>query len=202
MSTNETKSPSDRRFLKTRQGILDAARSIIMENGIAALSIRHLAEQVDYSPAAIYKYFQNKEEILKELRAEGWRLMAQEDQGVPKNLPPEKIFLAMAQNYLRFAKNHPDHYLLIMSPTDDIPASLEDFINGSNFNGFIQYNKQLVASGLVKLPEGYTPVHLAFLNWFIVHAVSMLRITMMRKCQKEFDALSTEVIEMAMQMIL
>ena len=202
MSDKIAKSPSSRRFEKTRQGILDAARAIIMENGIAALSIRHLAEKVDYSPAAIYKYFQNKEEILVELRAEGWRLMAQDDQDIPKDLPPEKMFLALAQNYLKFAKNHPAHYLLIMSPTDDVPAGLEEFIDGSEFHGFIQFTEQLVASGIVALPKGYTPVHLAFLNWFIVHAISMLRITMMRKCAPDFDKLSNEVIEMAMKMIL
>ncbi len=34
--------------------------------------MRYLAEKVDYSPSALYKYFNNKEEIIEALRQEGW----------------------------------------------------------------------------------------------------------------------------------
>ncbi|MRR32158.1 TetR/AcrR family transcriptional regulator, partial [bacterium] len=49
-------SPSERRYQRTRQSILEAAQAILSEQGIEALSMRALAEKADYSPAALYKY--------------------------------------------------------------------------------------------------------------------------------------------------
>ncbi|NJN55580.1 MAG: helix-turn-helix transcriptional regulator, partial [Anaerolineae bacterium] len=54
--------PRERRHLRTKDAILDAARLIIKEQGADALSIRAIAEQIDYSPAGLYEYFGSKEE--------------------------------------------------------------------------------------------------------------------------------------------
>ena len=70
------KTPSERRYEKTRQGILSAARNLLLEGGTDAISMRTLADKVDYSPAALYKYFANKEEIIEALRQEAWRAWA------------------------------------------------------------------------------------------------------------------------------
>jgi len=61
----DNKTPSERRYEKTRQGILSAARTLLLEGGVEAISMRTLADKVDYSPAALYKYFANKEEIIE-----------------------------------------------------------------------------------------------------------------------------------------
>jgi len=69
-------SPRNRRHELTRQKILDTARSILLAGGVQAISMRTLAEKVDYSPAALYKYYANKEEIIEALRQEAWQLIA------------------------------------------------------------------------------------------------------------------------------
>lgn len=61
-------SPAERRRLRVRASILDAAERMIAQEGEDGLSIRRLAEEIDYSPAAIYKYFGSKDELVDELK--------------------------------------------------------------------------------------------------------------------------------------
>jgi AcrR family transcriptional regulator len=194
--TNHT--PSERRYEKTRQGILDAARSLLMEGGVEAISMRTLAEKVDYSPAALYKYFANKEEIVEVLRQEAWQLMAAyEPEPPPANLTSmADLFVHSGRNYIRFAAQYPEYYQLIMSTTETGPNSMEEFMQNPNFRGLLQFIEAAVASGDFQVPEGYTTTHLAMLSWFVVHSISLLKLTMMSKCQAEFEALSVEVLEM------
>jgi AcrR family transcriptional regulator len=190
------KTPSERRYEKTRQGILSAARTILLENGIEALSMRTLADKVDYSPAALYKYFANKEEIIEALRQEAWELMANFEPDIPPGLSMADMFVLSGQNYVKFATQYPEHYMLIMSTTDTGPENMEEFKQSLAFVDLLQFTEAAVASGEFVLPEGYTPTHFALLAWFVVHGVSLLKLTMMSKCQDEFEEISVEVMSM------
>ncbi len=66
--TPETLSPAERRRAQTRELILNAAEKVFREEGEAGLSIRRLADEINYSPAAIYKYFASKAELVEELK--------------------------------------------------------------------------------------------------------------------------------------
>ena len=60
--------------LRTR--IVEAARDIVSEEGLDALSMRALAERIEYSPATIYLYFRDKEELLRDVVEQGFRRMS------------------------------------------------------------------------------------------------------------------------------
>ncbi len=60
--------PADRRRQRVRDLILDAAETLFAEEGEAGLTIRGIAERIDYSPGAIYQYFRSKEAILQTIR--------------------------------------------------------------------------------------------------------------------------------------
>ncbi|MEI6899671.1 MAG: helix-turn-helix domain-containing protein, partial [Bacteroidota bacterium] len=53
--------------------ILSAAKSLFIEKGIDETSIRNIAERIEYSPATIYLYFKDKDEILHELHSQGFQ---------------------------------------------------------------------------------------------------------------------------------
>jgi AcrR family transcriptional regulator len=190
------KTPSERRYEKTRQGILDAARAILIEDGVGAISMRTLAEKVDYSPAALYKYFADKEEIIEALRQEAWEMMANYKPDVPPGMSLADMFVQSGRNYVDFATRYPEFYLLIMSTRGAGPKSLEEFNKDPNFLHLLEFIEAAVAAGEFQTPEGYTPYHLAMLSWFVVHGVSLLKLTMMSNCQEEFEAVSIEVMEM------
>src|SRR5580700_10042702 len=60
-----------------RRAILDAARELFVNEGYQHVSMRKIAERVEYSPAAIYGYFPSKDDIFFALAEEGFRLLSQ-----------------------------------------------------------------------------------------------------------------------------
>ena len=201
MTTPST--PSERRFEKNRQAILDAARSIIMENGVDGLSMRTLADLVDYSPAALYKYFRDKDEILDELTTEAWMLSAEYNQRhMPASEEPVAMLMQSGVNIYEFAKEYPAQYQLMMSSTRTSPKSLEEFMEHENFKGLRMLLAQSADSGQLRLPEGFTPDLLAFALWFLIHGASVLRGSLMREFGNDFDALVEQVNEALATMLL
>ena len=194
--------PSKRRYQKTRQGILDAASQLIMEQGVEALSMRALAEKVDYSASALYKYFDNKEEIISALREEGHRLSDEISSAkVKPGMDIRETMTQMGLGYLEFARRYPAHYQLIMNPTDDVPANFDEFITDPGFTGLIEFSTRAVESGLMHLPEGAQPVHLAFLMWFVGHGAATIQNTVMKNCPQEITEISEQVIRMLSKMV-
>src|SRR5258708_1709484 len=59
----------------TQQATLQAALEIASEEGWQAVTIRRVAERIEYSPSAIYKYFEDKEAILHTLLLQGFQQM-------------------------------------------------------------------------------------------------------------------------------
>src|SRR5947208_8641755 len=58
-----------------RRAILDAARDLFVTEGYQNVSIRKIAERIEYSPAALYGYFGSKDDIFFALAEEGFRLL-------------------------------------------------------------------------------------------------------------------------------
>src|SRR5690554_886786 len=65
----------DREALRTR--IVEAARDIVSEAGLDALSMRSIAERIEYSPGTIYLYFRDKNELLGEVIHAGFERMGE-----------------------------------------------------------------------------------------------------------------------------
>jgi len=61
---------------ETRINILEASLQIVKEEGWHALSMRKIADIIEYTAPMIYEYFANKEAILNELAKQGHRLLA------------------------------------------------------------------------------------------------------------------------------
>lgn len=68
MNSTPASTPAERRREKVRTSILEAAEAVFVDEGAEGVSIRRIADAIDYSPAAIYKYFASKEELLDELK--------------------------------------------------------------------------------------------------------------------------------------
>lgn len=67
-----TKERQDRERQAVRDSILTAARDLFVAEGYQSVSIRKIAERIEYSPAAIYSYFASKDDIFLALAAEGF----------------------------------------------------------------------------------------------------------------------------------
>jgi AcrR family transcriptional regulator len=89
---------------ETRINILDASLQIVKEEGWPALSMRKIADVIEYTAPIIYEYFSNKEAILLELTRKGFLILARDMQAAKeKHRLPAKQLEAMWLAYWNFA---------------------------------------------------------------------------------------------------
>jgi AcrR family transcriptional regulator len=99
---------------EVRCSILKAAWQIVEKEGWQALSIRKIAEAIEYSVPVIYDHFQNKEAILHEFTLQGFKLLNEELKKAKDQFEnPEQQIEALAYSYWHFAFNHREYYQLM-----------------------------------------------------------------------------------------
>jgi AcrR family transcriptional regulator len=98
----------------TQQAILQAALEIASEEGWQAVTIRRVAERIEYSPSAIYKYFEDKEAILFTLLRQGFQQvsLALESASRQESDPSARLHQISAA-YWNFAWHHTTEYQLM-----------------------------------------------------------------------------------------
>jgi len=89
---------------ETRINILDASLQIVKQEGWAALSMRKIADVIEYTAPIIYEYFSNKEAILLELTRKGFLLLTRDmEEAKAKHRLPAKQLEDMWLAYWNFA---------------------------------------------------------------------------------------------------
>ena len=97
-----------------RQQILDASREILLAKGYTYLSMRRIAERIEYSPTTIYLYFKNKEEILYHLSVEALERQLDFISAATCNEKSPLLRLRRAMRaYIDFGLSEPDRYKII-----------------------------------------------------------------------------------------
>src|SRR3979409_2080131 len=100
-----------------RRAILDAARELFVAEGFQNVSIRKIAERIEYSPAAIYGYFPSKDDIFFALAEEGLRLLGdpsavRRDAQLEGAAPLERVRAIFWRLY-EFSREQPQYFALI-----------------------------------------------------------------------------------------
>src|SRR5881296_950087 len=100
-----------------RRAILDAARELFVREGYQNISIRKIAERIEYSPAAIYGYFPSKDDIFFALAEEGFRLLgdpaAAHNQATSDGPAPLDRVRAAFWRLYEFSRDHPQYFALM-----------------------------------------------------------------------------------------
>jgi AcrR family transcriptional regulator len=98
----------------TRKSILEAAMRIGREEGWQALSMRKIADIIEYTPPVIYEYFANKEALMLELTKMGYLILAKDMRAArDKHRLPEKQLEDMWLTYWNFAFAEKELYQLM-----------------------------------------------------------------------------------------
>ncbi len=94
--------------------ILDASLEIVKEEGWQSLSMRKIADRIEYTAPIIYEYFQNKEGILLELTRQGYIILAREIRAARgQHVEPAVQLEAMWTAYWDFAFKYKELYQLM-----------------------------------------------------------------------------------------
>ncbi len=161
-----------------RQKILDAAREILLANGYAHLSMRRIAEQIEYSPTTIYHYFINKEDILHHLCVE-----ALERQFVSISAAgssEQSTFLRLRTSiraYVDFGLSEPDRYKIIYMADISQYVSMTSILEeGSAANKLCKLMRNLVKDVLFESESTLDPETVFQTIWAHIHGIVALLI--------------------------
>src|SRR5215213_5161587 len=91
----------------TRTRIMDAARDLFAREGYDAVSMRRIAEAIEYSPTAIYVHFRDKQDLLFQICQSDFVALAQGVVELQKVQDPIERVRRMGHAYIRFGVQHP-----------------------------------------------------------------------------------------------
>jgi AcrR family transcriptional regulator len=106
-----------------RAQILDAARELFSTEGVDKVSMRRIAERIEYSPKTLYLYFKDKREILYHLCEESFRKLDQQTMVLEQSEDdPEDLIRRGLRLYVEFGLANPhDYRIAFLSDTRDYP---------------------------------------------------------------------------------
>ena len=96
-----------------KQEILDAARDILVREGYDGLSMRKVAQKIDYSPTAIYLHFKDRDDLVFSVSEQTFAGLVRELEDVAAKHPDPLVALRKGlRRYIDFGLAHPEHYLV------------------------------------------------------------------------------------------
>lgn len=165
----------EREEVRTR--ILDAARELFATEGVDSVTMRRIAEKIEYSPTAIYFHFRDKEALLEELCNCDFGSFAQGFAEIAKIADPVERLRQAGYGYIHFGLRNPSHYrFMFMTPKSTESKSLEKGNPEQDAYAFLRVIvSELIAGG--RLREELTdPDLVAQIIWATVHGAVALEI--------------------------
>lgn len=107
----------EREKTETREKILDAARELFASEGYEGVSMRRVAEKIEYSPTAIYVHFADKEELFRELCHEDYARLAEVFQSSAISSDSVERLRQIGAIYIDFGTRYPNHYKFMFMTT-------------------------------------------------------------------------------------
>jgi AcrR family transcriptional regulator len=171
----------DRERLETRAKIMDAARELFGRDGYEAVSMRRIADAIEYSPTAIYVHFRDKLDLLHQICQCDFVALAEGVVELQKVADPVERIRRMGHAYIRFGVKHPNHYRLMFMTPVRLPRELAETdpnrgnVDRDSYALLKQSCQQAIDQG--RLRSEYRDADLvAQMFWSAVHGVTSLHI--------------------------
>lgn len=176
-----TKERRERERQEVREKILEAARDLFASEGYEAVTMRKIADRIEYSPTAIYLHFKDKEAVVRELCELDFLALAQEFGGIAAIADPVERIRAAGLAYADFGVRHPNHYRLMFMTPHPHHADEETPIEKGNpdedaYAFLLGAVGEAIAQGRFR-PGAGDPELIAQTLWAAIHGVVSLQIT-------------------------
>lgn len=170
-----------------RERILGAARRIVMRDGFGALSMRKIADAIDYSPATLYLHFKSRDDIARALCEEGYAQWLASFAPAAQIADPRERLHAFARAYVAFGLEHRQTYRLIFmadpSYTDAALGGAPRGQNGEPADAGGAALRTLLTDALralqadARIAPGADPALWADALWATLHGIVALTLT-------------------------
>jgi AcrR family transcriptional regulator len=95
---------------EVRAKILDAARELFVTQGVEAVTMRKVAERIDYTATALYTHFEDKQALLRALCDADFHALRGAFERIAKVADPIERLRKLGRAYVAYALEHPNHY--------------------------------------------------------------------------------------------
>jgi AcrR family transcriptional regulator len=198
-----TRERRDREKSELRGKILDAARELFVEQGYDAVTMRKVAERIEYSATAIYLHFADKEALLREIVGADFAALAAQFHRLARIDDPIERLVRVGRAYVEFGLAHPNHYRLMFGARPGPPHEPPPATAGDPQQDAYAFLRSVVVDAMEKKclrPELRDPDLVAQVLWSGVHGIVSLQIDhahathlSMRKA-RDLTALTLEVL--------
>lgn len=182
-----------------RRSILDAAGALFLEHGYEGVSMRQIAERIGYSATTIYRYYEDKDDLLFAIVREGFlRFGRQLAKAAQSSEDPRASLAALGHAYIEFGLRNPIYYrLMFMQRFDFLFESRreEKAPMIDSFGVLRQAVEEAMRSGVLRQGD---PETTSTVIWAVVHGITSLAIAGAKRFNKKQVRESTEL---AMRMI-
>jgi AcrR family transcriptional regulator len=159
-----------------RRQILDASMRLFTQQGYESVTIRNIADAIEYTPGAIYSYFKDKDEIFYALHLEAFEKFYDSKKTVLSIVNPAKRLEALGDAYIKFAMENQEYYdlMFITNATGKKIQEMDSWHVGFRSFDLLRYCVKDCMDKDV-LPKGdVDAVSLAI--WSMVHGTASLAI--------------------------
>ena len=171
-----------------RKLILDAAQTLFLANGYEKVSIRNIADAIEYSPATIYLYFKDKNDLLFALHQRGFVQMVEEFRPLLLLTDPFEKLVEMGRSYIRFAVQNPELFdlmFIMTAPMDTLDN--KDWVEGDQAFGLLmQVVQECIDAGVFRKHNVQAT---AMMIWSGIHGYTALflrkRLGMFPECDRQ-----------------
>ncbi|MBT3229642.1 MAG: TetR/AcrR family transcriptional regulator [Candidatus Marinimicrobia bacterium] len=155
-------------------------------------SLRGLAAACDYSPAALYEYFSNKEALLatiaKQIELDLREYLVSESAELDD-------LIKLGAQYIAFAKNQPEDYLLLFMSFSSGRKSESDVLpENSAYMVLVNLITELVNSGQIVLESEVGVEEISYNYWVLLHGHVMMQLTMLRDYKADFESIESRML--------
>ncbi|EAR50958.1 transcriptional regulator, TetR family protein [Oceanicola granulosus HTCC2516] len=110
-----------------RQALVDASLTLIEEKGPTGFTLSEAAKQAGVTPAAVYRHFEGREDLIAEAARQGYEIFADLMEHAYESGQPSALgaFEATGRAYLAFARKFPGHYVAMFESGISIQRNAE-----------------------------------------------------------------------------
>lgn len=164
---------------ETRQRILDAARKLFVRKGVEATTMRAIANEIEYTPTAIYHHFASKHELLLELCNIDFRALAAAFLRIGRVDDPIERLSRIGEAYVDFALEHPMQYQLLFMTRHPGVSRAREHVRGDPTEDAYAFLRDtcadVIATGRLRDEFG-DPEEVAQMAWASLHGLIALHI--------------------------
>jgi AcrR family transcriptional regulator len=190
-----TKERQDRERQAVTASILDAARDLFITEGYQSVSIRKIAERIEYSPAAIYSYYASKDDIFLALAAEGFHRLDEKVRAAMTTDDPLENVRGCWWAFYQFSQEQPAFFQL-MFVDHSVPRITQqwegfEFLQQMLANAVSAVQKAIDAGAF---PATLSPNAAMHMLWASLIGPAVVGIRHRLATGEDYDALARDVL--------